>query len=91
MLSGTQKRVSKDKLRDNIDKCFAEARNGHGPVAVVHGSELMGYLVSPEDYDAVCGATIGKLLRQRMKGSTVSQASARAHIERVLHCRSRTP
>jgi hypothetical protein len=85
MHRGTQKRVSEDKLRENIDRCFADARNGHGPVAVLQGSEVMGYLVSPEDYDAVCGATIRKLLRERIKGPTVSQERARAHIERVLH------
>jgi hypothetical protein len=84
MLHGTQKRVSKDKLRENIDKYIAAARNGHGPVAVFQGSEVMGYLVSPEDYGAVCGATIRKLLKERMKGPTVSQEEARAHIQRVL-------
>jgi hypothetical protein len=89
MLHATQKRVSKDKLRENIDKYLAAARNGHGPVAVLHGSEVLGYLVSPEDYEAVCGATIRRLLRVRMKGPTVSQKEARAHIEKVLHGRAR--
>jgi hypothetical protein len=86
-----KKSVSKDKLRENIDQCFAAARNGHGPVAVLHGSEVMGYLVSPEDYEVVCGAAIRKLLKERIKGPTVSQEEARTHIDRVLNRKAPKP
>ncbi len=48
----------------------------HQPILLVEDS--------PEDYEAVRGATVRKLLKERIKGPTVSQEEARAHILRVL-------
>jgi PHD/YefM family antitoxin component YafN of YafNO toxin-antitoxin module len=83
----TEIQVSSEQLRSNLEKCFTAARKG--PVAVRDGSQIKAYLISPDDYEEVCSAAIRKLLKERMKGPTISQQEARDHIEKALRGRER--
>lgn len=82
--------VSAREFRRNLDKYLTAAQDGEGPVAVLNGATVMGYLIGPEEYELVRGKAIRKLLKERMKGPTISHEQVRNDIQKIVQGRSRT-
>jgi len=89
MLVETDNLVTTEQFRSDPDKYVAAAKEGNGPIAITEDSEVVGFLVSPEEYEAMFGAAVKSLLSSRTKGPTVSQQEARAHIAKTIR-QSRT-
>lgn len=89
MLVETENLVPADKFRKQLDKYVAAARNGNGPVAVTQNSEVVGFFISPKEYEAMFGVAVRDLLASRTRGPSVPQREARARVEKVIKAASR--
>jgi len=89
MLVDTDNLVTAEVFRKDLDKYVAAARQGSGPVAVTQGSEVVGFFVSREEYEAMYGTAVRRLLASRADGPTVSQEEARKRIGEVSRRASR--
>ena len=58
MLVETQNMITAEDFRRDLDKYIAVARAGNGPVALMQGSEVVGFLVSPDEYEAMFGIAV---------------------------------
>ncbi len=76
MLVDTDNLVPAEEFRKHLERYVAAAHSGCGPVAVTQGSEVVGFFVSPEDYEAMSGAAVKKLLTARARGRTVTHEEA---------------
>ena len=90
MTAKVENLVSARKLRKNLNKYLDAASAGQGPVAVSNGSKVMGYLIGPDEYEAVRGKAIRKLLKERMKGPTVTHEDVRKAMQKIVQRHSRT-
>ena len=84
MLVDTKNLVSSDEFRRDFDRFAAAAREGGGPVAVTRDSEVIGFFIGPDEYEAVFGAAVRDLLTSREKEETVSQDEAREHVRATI-------
>ena len=89
MLVETNNLVSLEKFREELDKYVAAAQQGCGPIAVTQNSAVVGFFIGAEEYEALFGAAVKKLLSARARGSTVTQEEARARIRKVTRHGSR--
>jgi prevent-host-death family protein len=89
MLVDTDNLVPAEEFRRHLDKYVAAAQRGSGPVAVTKDSEVVGFFVSPQEYEAVYGAVVRSLLTARADGPTVSHDEARARIRKITRRPSR--
>ncbi len=89
MLVETENLVPVEQFRKQLDRYITAARNGQGPIAVVRDNKVIGYFVSPEEYEAVHQAGLMEFLESRLKGPTVSHQAAEAHVRKFLQRRSR--
>jgi PHD/YefM family antitoxin component YafN of YafNO toxin-antitoxin module len=83
MLVETENLVSTEKFRKELDKYVAAARQGHGPIAITEDSEIVGFFVGAEEYEAMFGAAVRTLLAARATGKTVSHEEVRARIRKI--------
>jgi prevent-host-death family protein len=83
MLVDTDNLVTADEFRKDLDKFVAAARQGLGPVAITQNSELVGFFVGREEYEAMFGTAVRALLSSRAEGPTVSQKEVRARVGAV--------
>ena len=90
MLIETDNLVSADAFRDAFDRYVDAANSGNGPVAIIRDSQVVGVFMSPDEYEALFGAKIKKLLKSRESGPVVSQASVRKQAEQVIRRRRKS-
>ena len=83
MLVETKALVSADKFREQMDKYIAAARDGSGPVGVTQDSEVVGFFISPQAYEAMFGAAVKGLLASRARGPSVPQGEAKARVQKI--------
>jgi hypothetical protein len=83
--------VSAEEFCKNFDKYAAAVQRGDGVVAVTQDSKVVGFFVSPEEYEVMYNEAIRKLLASRMKGPTISHEEARAHVLETIRRRSHKP
>lgn len=84
MLIETSNLVSTDDFRKDFDKYVTAAKQGSGPIALTQDAEVVGFFVSTDEYEALFGAAVKKLLAGREKGPTLSQEEARVHIQEII-------
>jgi PHD/YefM family antitoxin component YafN of YafNO toxin-antitoxin module len=80
MLVETENIVPVETFRKEIGKFIAAARGGRGPVAITQDSAIVGFFVSPDDYNAMFGAAVKELLESRQHRPTLSHESARSRV-----------
>ena len=68
--------VTAEDFHKDFDRIVRHAGKGNGPVAITRDSQVIGVFMSPEEYDALRGAEIRKLLKSRERGPTVSHEDA---------------
>ncbi len=90
MLVETDNIVTAEELRKQFDKFLDAARDGRGPIAVTRDSEIVGFFVAPEEYEALFGAAVKKLLAGRTAGRKVTHEEARSRVRRVARRLSRS-
>jgi prevent-host-death family protein len=83
MLVETDNLVTADDFRKNLDKYFDAARHGRGPVAITQNSELVGFFIGPDEFEAMFGSAVHSLLSSRTKGRLHSQEEVRASIRKL--------
>jgi prevent-host-death family protein len=76
MLVETNNLVALEDFRKDLDRYVDQANQGNGPVAILRDSRVVGVIVSPDDYDAMCGTAIRNLLKSRERGPSVSHEEA---------------
>ena len=84
MLVDTTNLVSAEEFRKEWDKYVTAAQQGRGPIAITQGSEVVGFFIAADEYEALFGAAVNKLLSSRAQGPTVTHEEARARIRKVL-------
>jgi PHD/YefM family antitoxin component YafN of YafNO toxin-antitoxin module len=84
MLVETDNLVSADSFRQEFDRFVDAARAGRGPVAITRDSQVVGVFMSPDEYDAMFGDAIRRLLDSREKGPTVSHEAVHQHVKQVI-------
>jgi prevent-host-death family protein len=89
MLIETNNLVSAEEFRREFEKYLRASRQGCGPIAVTRDAEVVGVFISAEEYEAMFGAAVKRLLTERMTGATVSQAEARAHVRAAIRKQAR--
>jgi PHD/YefM family antitoxin component YafN of YafNO toxin-antitoxin module len=87
MLVDTNNLVRAEEFCAHLDKYVMAVRQGSGPIAITEDSVVVGFFISPEEYEAVFGGAIERLLKSRVKGSTVSHRDAKARIGRAAKSR----
>ena len=87
MLVETNNLVSADSFRNDFDRYVIAARNGSGPVAITRDSEVIGVFLSPDEYEALFGTAVRKLLKSRERGPVVSQDAVRKQAVQVIRRR----
>lgn len=90
MLVETENLVNADAFRDAFDHYVDAANRGNGPVAIIRDSQVVGVFMSPDEYDALFGAKIKKLLKSRETGSIVAHESVRKQAEQVIRRRRKS-
>src|SRR5437773_1968440 len=90
MLVDTDNLVTDDAFRRDFDRFVDEAGKGNGPVAITRDSRVVGIFMSPEEYDALFGAAVRKLLKAREKGPTVSHQHVRRQAEQAIKRRQKS-
>jgi len=65
MLVETDNLVTADEFTKHLEKYVEAARQGTGPIAVLRNDEVIGVFISPEEYEAMFGAAVRKLLSSR--------------------------
>ena len=88
MLIDSDNLVSKDGFCLEPDKYIAAARQGGGPVAITDNSQVVGFFVDREEYEAMFGVAIRKLLEQRSGNATVPHEEVMAGVRRSIQRRS---
>jgi prevent-host-death family protein len=91
MLIETCNQVSAEDFRKELDKYVAAARKGGGPIAITQDSEVVGFFIAADEYEAMFGAAVKKLLSARARGPTVTHEEARARLRKVSRPNSRKP
>ena len=84
MLVDTDNLVTEADFRAHLDRHLETLNSGGGPVVVTRDSRVVGVLLSPQEYEALCGTAIRDLLKSREIGPTVSHEDARAHLQGVI-------
>jgi PHD/YefM family antitoxin component YafN of YafNO toxin-antitoxin module len=87
MLVETNNLVSADSFRSDFDRYVDAARSGSGPVAITRDSEVIGVFISPDEYEALFGSTVKKLLKSRERGPIVSHVAVRKQAEQTIRRR----
>jgi hypothetical protein len=87
MLVETDNLVTADKFRTDFDHFVTASQKGSGPVAITRNSEVIGFFLSPEEYQAAFGENVKKLLKSREKGPTVEHEQVRKHALKVIERR----
>lgn len=90
MLVSTDNLVPAEDFQADFDHFLKAAGKGQGPVAITRGSEVVGVFMSPDEYDALFGGAVRKLLKSREKGPLVSRAAVRRRAERVIKRRRKS-
>ena len=80
MLVETDNIVPVETFRKEMGKFIAAARGGRGPVAITQDSAIVGFFISPDEYNAIFGTAVKKLLESRERGPTVSHETARSRV-----------
>ena len=89
MLVETNNLVSTDEFRKDLEKYLAAAQQGCGPIAITQNAEVVGFFIAADEYEAMFGAAVKKLLASRAQGPTVSQEEARARVRAAARRGSR--
>lgn len=89
MLVESRNIVTSDDLRRDLSKYIQVACSGRGPVAISHKAKIVGFLIGPDEYEALFSTEVKNLLDSRSGGPTVSQKEARARIKQALQRRPR--
>lgn len=89
MLVETTNLVSTEEFRQDLDKYVAAAREGCGPIAITQGSEVVGFFITADEYEAMFGTAVKKLLAARAQGPTVTHEEARARLRKLTRHGSR--
>lgn len=84
MLVDTDNLVTTEEFRRDLAKYVAAAGKGQGPVAVTQGSKVVGFFVGAEEYQALFGAAVRRLLSSRRNGPTVSHEEVRQSVKETL-------
>ncbi len=85
MLVETDNLVTVAEFKKHLDKYVEAARQGSGPIAVTRGAEVVGFFVSAEEYEAMFGAAVRKLLASRMEESdTVSHEEVGDYLREAI-------
>jgi len=87
MLIETDNLVSAEQFRKGLNKYLKAVNQGRGPIAVTPKSEVVGFLLGPQEYEALFGIAVRELLEARGNGATVSHEEARDHIRAMLRRR----
>ncbi len=78
MLVETDNLVSADEFTKHLEKYVEVARQGTGPIAVTRDDQVLGFFISPEEYEAMFGVAVRKLLSSRLsETATVSHEQVR--------------
>ena len=94
MLIDAENLVSVQKLSKHFPKYLAKLKNGSAAITILQGSEIVGFLVRPEEYAGLCGDYEYHLLKERMKESdTIPAEEVRARAHRAIRraARKRRP
>jgi len=76
MLVDSDNLVTKDVFRAELDRFIEAAKAGQGPVAVTADSQVVGFFIGSDDYEAMFGAAVRELLSERGGGESVDHATA---------------
>jgi prevent-host-death family protein len=87
MLVETDNLVSAEEFRKDLDRYVAATRQGSGPIAVTQHSQVVGFFIGVEEYEAMFGTAVKKLLAARASGPTVSHEEARKRVREVAQRR----
>lgn len=83
MLVETKNLIPAEEFRKDLDKYVAAAQQGCGPIAITVNSEVVGFFISADEYEAVFGAAVKDLLSARAQGPSVTHEEARARIRAI--------
>lgn len=84
MLIDKNNLVSKEKLRKNMDHYLRMAKRGGGPLAVTNDSEIVALMISPQEYEALQGAHVAKLIRSRAGDPLISTDEVRKRVAKAI-------
>jgi prevent-host-death family protein len=84
MPAKTDHLVSAEEFRQHLDKYVRAARRGQGPVAVTEDSEVVGFFIGREQFEAMFGTAVKKLLSTRAKGSTVPHEEVCSQVREII-------
>lgn len=90
MLVNTDNLIPAEDFQADFDRFVEAAGKGEGPVAITRGSEVVGVFMSPDEYDALFGGAVHKLLKSREKGPLVSHAAVRRRAQQVIKRRRKS-
>lgn len=76
--------VSLKAFREKSNQYVEAIRSGHGPIAIRQNAEIVGFFVGREEYEALLGAAVKKLLSSRAQGPTVSHAEVQRRARKVI-------
>ncbi len=89
MLVDTENLVDADSFRREPDRYLTAARAGNGPVAVLQNADVVGVLISPEDYERLFGVAVRELLATRMNAPTVGHDEVKADVRKLIQSHRR--
>ena len=84
MLVDTQNIVTVTRFRRELDRYVLAAKKGVGPVVVTDDSEVVGYFLSPEDFESLCDNGIAELLASRENEPTISTDEVRKRVAKAI-------
>ena len=84
MLVETDNLVSAEQFRKRLNKYLTAAQQGCGPIAVTRKSEVVGFFISAQEYEALFGNAVRDLLEARADGDTVSHEEVREQLSTIL-------
>jgi len=84
MLVDTQNIVSVSRFRRELSRYVDAAKKGVGPVVVTDESEVVGYFLSPEDFESLCDQGIAELLASRENEPTISTDEVRKQVAKAI-------
>ena len=90
MLVDTNNLVTTEQFRRDLDKYVTAARQGGGPVAVMQDTKVVGVFINPDEYEAMCGEAVQRLLTARAKGPKITHEQTRERLDKVI-ARRRAP
>ncbi|HEV3081908.1 MAG TPA: type II toxin-antitoxin system Phd/YefM family antitoxin [Gemmataceae bacterium] len=68
MLIETDNLVSAEQFRKGLNKYLKAVNQGRGPIAVTRKSEVVGFLLGPQEYEALFGIAVRELSEARGNG-----------------------